>query len=211
MDGFAAYKYYLSLKLHFSKETYDVFKTRGAVKYSRDQYNRRNDKLLFEKVAKKYPKDDELIKFYVSNFAYGHDTPVYEMDESETYYRNWIKRKESLTKTVSDDLAVILADAQKNKLMKESILYFTFNQQPSIINLYIAKRISLETMSILNDYFDLVNEWVQSGFMMTFWEAEVRRIYKVKKFIKYDTNKITPLIAEFRDELNDLNAIDASI
>ena len=96
MDGYKAYRYYLAVKLHFTRDSYDIFEKRGAVKYTRDQFDRRNDRMIFEKIAKKYPKDSELVQYYVSNIAYGNESPVYEIEESEGYYLNWIKRKESL-------------------------------------------------------------------------------------------------------------------
>ena len=204
MDGYTAYRYYLAVKLHFTRDSYDIFEKRGAVKYTRDQFDRRNDKLIFEKIAKKYPKDNELVQYYVSNIAYGNESPVYEIEESEGYYLNWIKRKESITQVFKNDLSIILNDAYKNDLKKESIIDFTFNQQPSILTLYLGKRISLESVSILNDFLLLTELWTMSGFVMTFWESEIKRIYKAKRFIKYDKERIFPLIQEFEDELKDL-------
>lgn len=204
MDGYTAYRYYLAVKLHFTRDSYDIFEKRGAVKYTRDQFDRRNDKLLYEKIAKKYPKDNELVQYYVSNIAYGNESPIYEIEESEGYYLNWIKRKESITQVFKNDLNTILNDAYKNDLKKESVLDFTFNQQPSILTLYLGKRISLESVSILNDFLSLTDMWNMSGFVMTFWDTEIKRIYKAKRFIKYDKERIFPLIQEFEDELKDL-------
>ncbi|CAB4127504.1 59 protein [uncultured Caudovirales phage] len=204
MDGYAAYRYYLAVKLHFTRDSYDIFEKRGAVKYSKDQFERRNDRMIFEKIARKYPKDHDLVQYLVSNIAYGNETPVYEIEESERYYLNWIKRKESITHIFNDELSIIINDAHKNKLKKESVLDFTFNQQPSILTLYLGKRISLETVSILNDFIGLTDMWNMSGFVMTFWESEIKRIYKVKRFIKYDKEKIRPLVNHFIDDLEDL-------
>jgi hypothetical protein len=43
-----------------------------------------------------------------------------------------------------------------------------------------------------------------SGFVMTFWDSEIKRIYKAKRFVKYDKQRICPLIQEFEEELQDL-------
>ena len=204
MDGYTAYRYYLAVKLHFTRDSYDIFDKRGAVKYTREQFDRRNDRMIFEKIAKKYPKDQDLVQYYVSNIAYGNESPVYEIEESEGYYLNWIKRKESITQVFKNDLGIIINDAYKNNLKKDSILDFTFNQQPSILTLYLGKRISLESVSILNDFLGLTDMWNMSGFVMTFWESEIKRIYKAKRFVKYDKQRIYPLIQEFEEELQDL-------
>lgn len=203
MDGYKAYRLYLAIKLHFTTDSYNVFEKMGAVKYTREQFNKRNDKTIYEKMATKYSEKD-WIQFLVANLAYGNLTPVYEIEESESYQLNWIKRKESITQIVKNDLSVIINDAYKNNLKKDSVLDFTFNQQPSILTLFIGNRISLESVSILNDFLELSNLWVLSGFVMTFWESEIRRINKVNRFVKYDKERIFPLIQEFESELLDL-------
>ena len=48
MDGFKAYKYYMAIKLHFTSLKYNVFETRGHVKGTRDTFNSRNDRYIFE-------------------------------------------------------------------------------------------------------------------------------------------------------------------
>jgi hypothetical protein len=204
MDGYSAYRYYLAVKLHFTKKTYDIFDKRGAVKYTREQYEKRNDKFIYEKISRKYNNAQDLIQYYVSNIAYGNDSPVYEIEESERYYLNWIKRKESITHIFKNDLSIIINDAYKNDLKKDNVLDFTFNQQPSILTLYLGKRITLETVSMLNDFMGLIDLWNTSGFVMTFWESEIQKIYKAKRFIKYDKQKIFPLIQEFEQELKEL-------
>jgi hypothetical protein len=69
MDGFKAFKYYIAIKLHFTKDSFDVFKNRGSVKGTREAFNARNDRYVFEKLARKFPVDKELIQYYVANFV----------------------------------------------------------------------------------------------------------------------------------------------
>lgn len=203
MDGFQTYKLFLALKLHFTRPSYDIFKTNGAVKYSREQYNKRNDKLLFDTFAKKRTTDD-VVEFLVSNLAYGNDTPIYDLDVASEYQIAWRKRKESITKVFQDDLTTIINDAELNKLEKSSVLDFTFNQLPSIITLYFGKKISIETLSILDAHLDLVTIWNQSGFMMKLVEKEIQKIQKTYRFIRYNKSRILPLIQSFEHDLNTL-------
>ena len=86
MDGFKAYKYYMAVKLHFTSKKYNVFETRGHVKGTRDAFNSRNDRYIFEKLAQKYADDKEIIQFFVSNFAYGNDTAIYAGQEAEDLF-----------------------------------------------------------------------------------------------------------------------------
>ena len=73
----------MAIKLHFTNDEFNVFENRGRVKGTRETFNARNDRYIFEKLATKYPTDKEIIQFFVSNFAYNADTAIYEGKEAE--------------------------------------------------------------------------------------------------------------------------------
>lgn len=204
VDGFKAFKYYIAIKLHFSKDSFDVFKNRGSVKGTREAFYARNDRYIFEKLARKYPVDKDLIQFYVSNFAYGNDNMVYASEEGESYLLEWQKRKQSITKIFADDCNKILMDAYKRKLKQESILNFTCNQYPSILNLYLGKQIGIETVRIIDDFENLLGAWKQNSSMLLLWENEIRKVEKVRGFVKYDKEKILTVYNQFKDEIKEL-------
>jgi hypothetical protein len=204
MDGFKAYKYYIAIKLHFTKDSFDVFKNRGTVKGTREAFNARNDRYMFERLARKYPVDKDLIQFYVANYAYGNENVVYAIEEAESYLLEWNKRKQSITKIFTDDLNKILMDAYKRKLKESSILNFTLNQYPSILNLYLGKQLGIETLRILDDLANLIEPWKQDTSMTLLWENEIRKVEKLKGFVKYDKEKILLAYQAFREELIEL-------
>ena len=204
MDGFKAYKYYIAIKLHFTKDSFDVFKNRGTVKGTREAFNARNDRYMFEKLARKYPVDKDLIQFYVANYAYGNENVVYAIEEADSYLMEWNKRKQSITKIFADDLNKILMDAYKRKLKEPSILNFTLNQYPSILNLYLGKQIGIETLRILDDVANLIQPWKENASMTLLWENEIRRVEKAKGFVKYDKEKTQNLYQEFMKEIKEL-------
>jgi len=204
MDGFKAYKYYIAIKLHFTKDSFDVFKNRGSVKGTREAFNARNDRYIFEKLARKYPVDKDLIQFYVANFAYGNDGMIYSIEEAESYLLEWNKRKQSITKIFADDLNKILMDAYKRKIKETSIINFTLNQYPSILNLYLGKQIGIETLRILDDVANLIEPWKQNTSMTLLWENEIRKVEKSKGFVKYDKEKIMSSYLEFKEEVKEL-------
>jgi hypothetical protein len=126
MDGYKAYRYYLAIKLHFTTDKFNVFENRGNVRGTREAFNARNDRYIFEKLANKYSDDKEIIQFFVSNFAYGNDTAIYAGREAEDNFLLWNKRKQSITKVFVDDLAILLTYIEVNKLNNQSL--FNFNQ-----------------------------------------------------------------------------------
>ena len=204
MDGFKAYKYYIAIKLHFSKDNFDVFKNRGAVKGTREAFNARNDRYIFEKLARKYPVDKDIIQYFVANFAYGSDSVVYSQDDAESNLIEWTRRKESITKIFSDDCSTILMDAYKKKLKESSVKNFTFNQYPSILTLYLGKQISLETLRIIDDFEPVIETWKSNSSMILLWENEIRRVDKSRGFVKYDSQKVQSIYQSFKEELTEL-------
>jgi len=197
MTGFKAFRYYLALKLHFNSDKYNVFENKGNIKYSYENFNSRNDKHIFEKLGRKFDTDKELIQFLVANFAYGHDNMIFAIEEANEYYLEWQKRKQSITRIFKDDLNTIELESQKNALSLDQIINFTLNEYPSIIKLYLGKKIAIESVSILNDLLDFIPKWKQNQSGMLILESDIRRIEKVKGFVKYEQDRIKPIFNEF--------------
>ena len=197
MTGFKAFRYYLALKLHFNNDKYNVFENKGNIKYSYENFNSRNDRHIFEKLARKFDTDKELIQFLVANFAYGHDNMIFAIEEANEYYLEWQKRKQSITRIFKDDLNTIELESQKNALSIDQIINFTLNEYPCIIKLYLGKKIAIESVSILNDLLDFIPKWKQNQSGMLILESDIRRIEKVKGFVKYEQDRIKPIFNEF--------------
>lgn len=197
MTGFKAFRYYLALKLHFNNDKYNVFENKGNIKYSYENFNSRNDKHIFEKLARKFDTDKELIQFLVANFAYGHDNMIFAIEEANEYYLEWQKRKQSITRVFKDDLNTIELESQKNALSLDQIINFTLNEYPSIIKLYLGKKIAIESISILNDLLDFIPKWKENQSGMLILESDIRKIEKVKGFVKYEADRIKPIFNEF--------------
>lgn len=204
MDGFKAYKYYIAIKLHFTKDNFDVFKNRGNVKGTREAFNARNDRYMFERLARKYPVDKDLIQYYVANFAYGNDAAIYSSEEAETNLLEWNRRKQSITKIFADDCNKILMDACKSKYKEESIFNLTNKGYSSILKLFLGNQISLESLRIIDDLHPVIDSWKENSSMVLLWENEIRRIEKSKGFVKYDSDKVAKVFNNFIQEIKEL-------
>ena len=64
-----AYRCYLALKNHFTKDHYDYIKYRGKTRASNEAFYKRKDRFWFEKFARQ-KNDKEIEEFFVSNFIY---------------------------------------------------------------------------------------------------------------------------------------------
>lgn len=201
MDGFKAYRYYLAIKLHFTTDKFNVFENRGNVKGTREAFNARNDRYIFEKLATKKPNDKEIIQFFASNFAYGHANAIYAGQEAEDNYLEWQKRKQAITKVFVDDLATILTHIEVNKLKNSSIFEFTENEYPVALSLFIGGKIAIESLRIIDDYIEVVDKWKTHPSVKYIWDDELRRITKLTGFVKYDKIKLSKIFEHFKEEI----------
>jgi hypothetical protein len=202
VDGFKAYRYYLALKLHFTTEKFNVFENRGNVRGSREAFNARNDRYIFEKLARKYDTDRDIIQFFVANYAYGKEAAIYEGQEADSNLLEWNKRKQSITKNFIDDLASLLTYVEINKLPTSSIFDFNFNEYPAALKLYLGGKISIETLVIINDLDHIVEHWLDNPTVQHIWANELLRIKKLTGFVKYDKIKLEKIFKHFVEELD---------
>lgn len=198
MDGFKAYRYYLAIKLHFTTEKFNVFENRGNVKGTRDTFNARNDRYIFEKLANKYETDREIIQFFVANFAYGSDNAIYEGKEAADNFLLWNKRKQSISQIFIDDLANILNYIEVNKT---SVFSFENDKYPALMQLYMGNKVTIETLRIIDDIYPFLESWSQQNSVKYMWSAELLRIKKLTGFVKYDKIKIEKIFKHFLEEI----------
>lgn len=202
MDGFKAYRYYLAIKLHFTSEKFNVFENRGNVKGSREAFNARNDRYIFEKLARKFANDRDIIQFFVANFAYGNESAIYAGQEADDNLAEWNRRKQSITKIFIDDLASLLTYVEINKLPTSSIFDFNFNEYPAALKLFIGGKISIETLVIINELDHIVEHWLDNPTVQYIWNTELLRIKKLIGFVKYDKEKLRKIFTHFVEELD---------
>lgn len=201
MDGYKAYRYYLAIKLHFTTDKFNVFENRGNVKGTREAFNARNDRYIFEKLALKHSDDKQIIQFFVSNFAYGNDTAIYAGQEAEDNFLQWNKRKQSITKIFVDDLATLLTYVEVNRLKHSAIFNFTQDEYPIALKMFIGSKITIETLNIIDGCNNIIDEWNQNVSVKYIWDNEIRRIKKLTGFVKYDKIKINKIFDAFKEEL----------
>lgn len=200
ITGFRCYKYYIAIKLHFTKDNYNVFEARGNVKGSEQAFIARNDRYLFERIARKHQTDREVIKFFVANFSYGNDAVVYNENDAEDNLQEWNRRKESLTRVFENDLNEVVLQKEKNNLSRKQIFEFNLDSYPLILKMYIGKKITIETMFLLNKLDGYLNLWHNSSMLL--WEEERRRIEKLEGFVRFDAPKLSQIYNSFIGELD---------
>jgi hypothetical protein len=193
MEPFQVWKCYLALKLHFTTASYDIVKNRGRVKASKDSFQKRNDQLLFKKLAKTYT-DEEIINFLVSNFVSGDSWGGVFDSSSKERYILWKKRIESLSYTFTNDIQHLLDHHGLDSFDKKIIFGVESNTHPYIIKAYLGKTISLETLVILDKLFDYTTKFDSELDDKIIWSDISQLIKKYKPFLKVNKEKYNGII-----------------
>lgn len=169
MNSFEVYSTYVALKTHFSRKTYDYFKYNGTVKVSIEKYNKRPDKYFFEKIAKKYNKE-EVIQYFVSNFLVNSNFHIIQMNDQN--YLEWQRKMQSFSYLFSMDVDTIL---ERCTTINECMQCNNANHS-QVLKLFLGGSLMMETLIMLNRltgfidrYDDLLNEdpiWKQLSFIL---------------------------------------------
>jgi hypothetical protein len=190
MNGYDLYCIYQAIKLHFTSENYNFFQYDGKTRVSIDAFQKRRDKFLFHRLARKY-RDDEMVPFLVANFVHSDDNWTKSLleDQAEETYREWKRITDSMTKIYLEDLQKICPDPKEfNNLFKVEN-----GQFPQLLNLFMQKEITIETMVILNNIFDFIRIWDKKISDDIIYPKVSRKIRKYGAFLSVDTKKYKEL------------------
>lgn len=179
MTPFEAYKLYLGLKLHFTTKKYDYFKYVGHVQAKIEAFNKRKDKLFFEKLSKHSdPKG-----FLISNFIENNNFWIGDMlfnEETEKIYIRWCLRISSLEYLFQEQIKTVLKEDFK------AAFYINNNEHPRILKLFLQGYINIEILIILIDIigcYSYMNKNLKDDVV---WDHMKIMIKKYRPFLTYD-------------------------
>ena len=181
-EGFDSYQLYLGIKLHFNSESYDFIKYNGKVKADLPSFLKRNDRFHFGKLARLYK--GELLDFYVANLSL-KDKWVGDLldNESDKVYKEWKKRNQRLTYQFEQDVTKLL---EKKNI--QEVLTVNKGQHPYLLKQFLGKKISLETMCILDEITEYSKKWNTMITETLIYPETINKINKYKSFISFNKN-----------------------
>jgi hypothetical protein len=165
-------------------------KYNGKVSASQDSFMARKDKLQFQRLSKKY-SEEELRNVFVANFIKGKQWSI-EMvaEEAEDVYHDYLKRKQSLSYTFSNDLDRLFSENDPVKVFKPGAGI------PPILNYLISERISPETFTILDRYTGFVRILDKKLVDDFLWQRYNTLSRKLHPFLEYDGDKMKNILKE---------------
>ena len=180
MEAWEAYQMYLGLKLHFNSD-YDYTRYGGKTSATKASFLKRKDRYFFARVARKYGESTK--DYFISNFVYS--PKGWLGDFNETNYNNWIKNRQSLTYNFINDMSLVFS--QINDF--NEIFSCQKGKHPVLLKNFLAKRISLETMVILQGLLNYVKQFDEDLKDDLVWPDNRRMIVKYAAFLNYDKQK----------------------
>ena len=187
-----AYRCYLALKNHFTKDHYDYIKYRGKTRATQQAFYKRKDRFWFEKFSRQ-KSDKEVEEFFVSNFIYSTDPGtmwIGEMiKEGEGRYQEWQKKVQSLTYIFKEEASTIFEDKKVDDMFDCS------KGHPPILKSYLGGDISLESMVIYDRIFNYGKDF-DKRLKDPVWETVSRKIKKYSPFLNIDVSRYKKILKE---------------
>lgn len=187
MEAVEAYKIFIALKNHFTRENYDYFKYNGKTTASKSSFETRKDKYMYHKLSKK----QEPVEFVVANFVkHGPTLWVGDMVTDAQYeqnYTEWKKRQESLTYVFTQDIQKLLPSFDGSIKVVEG-------QHPKLLKLYLQDKVSVETLIIIDRACSIFGYWNKKMAGDVMWTDIYLKCIKYKPFVSFDTNKMKSII-----------------
>ena len=187
-----AYRCYLALKNHFTKDHYDYIKYRGKTRASNQAFYKRKDRFWFEKFARQ-KNDKEIEEFFVSNFIYSTDPStvwIGEMiKEGEGRYTEWKKKVQSLTYIFKEETESVF---ENNKV---DDMFDCSKGHPPILKSYLGGDISLESMVIYDRILGYGKDF-DKRLKDPVWESVSRKIKKYSPFLNIDVSRYKKILKE---------------
>ena len=189
---FDAYKCYLSLKNHFTKDSYDYHKYCGKSRATLQSFYKRKDRMWFERVSRQ-KSDEEVVEFFVANFVSCPDPETLwigeMMKEGEGRYQQWQKKIQSLSYIFREESQSLF---EENKFED---VFSCSKGHPPLLKKFLSGKISLETMVIYDRIF-LYGNTFDKKLKDPVWETVSRRIKKYNPFLNIDVFRFRKILKE---------------
>ena len=185
LSAYETYCLYLAIKSHFTTQSYDYHKYQGKIKVSKESFDIRKDRFLFQKLSRKY-SNDKMNDFLISNCIKGKKwVGEFLDDDAEDIYRQYVKRRQSFTYVFANEIQKLFDSVSS----PEKIFISSTNQSyyPPVIESYLSNCIGEDTLCVINNFFNFVPKLDRDlGKDDILWKSIRIITIKLLPFIEYD-------------------------
>jgi hypothetical protein len=193
MNGYEAYKIYVSMKAHFRGDKYDFFRY-GRISPKVQTFENRKDRHFFDKLAKRYCTEESMIHFLLSQMQENPNMWIGTMlgEESNQRFLEWRKRTERLTYQFGEDIKTLVKYASIHEDFTPNTWSKLFvcenNNHPKIMKLLMQKKITPETFCVLDKLLSFTKNWNSQLTGDPVWEEMRGRMIGYGGFLEHTIN-----------------------
>ena len=168
------------MKAHFGKGDYDYIKYAGKTRISRKSFWKRKDRYFFVKISKKYSNPKVVQNWFLANFI--QDKRGYIVNFNNETYESWKSRRENFL----DEFAMEMRPLVHNF---EPLFEQKDYEHPKLLKEYLGKRVSIETMIILDELLEYGKKWDKNLSKDIVWPDIKKMMNNYKRFLTIDVKQ----------------------
>ena len=193
MEPIDVYLMYCAMKAHFSRKDYDFLTYKGKSRVPRDSFFKRKDRVFFVKLSKKYSEED-LKNYFVANFII--EKQGYIANFNDENYEQWKEKRNNFYDIFTEEIRPFVKDFNPIFKVKNS-------EHPFLLKEYLGKRVSLETLVILDDILGFTKNWNRSLAEDYMWYDINKLMKNYKRFLTIDKKQYRIQLLKLIEESND--------
>jgi len=193
MEAIDVYLMYCAMKAHFGKTDYDFVTYKGKTRIKRDSFYKRKDRYFFVKISRKYKTQEDIKNYFVSNFI--KDSKGYVSNFNDENYEEWKNKRANFYNQFTLEI---------NPLVKNfnPIFNIKSDEHPMLLKEYLGKRVSLETLIVLDDLVEFSKTWNNKLSEDHIWQDIKNLMNNYKRFLTLDKNKYRIQLLNLIEESN---------
>lgn len=193
MEPIDVYLMYCAMKAHFSRKDYDFLTYKGKSRVPRNSFFKRKDRVFFVKLSKKYSEED-LKNYFVANFIV--EKQGYIANFNDENYEQWKEKRNNFYDIFTEEIRPFVKDFNPIFKVKNS-------EHPFLLKEYLGKRVSLETLVILDEILGFTKNWNRSLSEDYIWYDINKLMKNYKRFLTIDKNQYRIQLLKLIEESND--------
>ena len=192
MEPIDVYLMYCAMKAHFSRKDYDFLTYKGKSRVPRDSFFKRKDRVFFVKLSKKYSEKD-LKNYFVANFIV--EKQGYIANFNDENYEQWKEKRNNFYDIFTEEIRPFVKDFNPIFKVKNS-------EHPFLLKEYLGKRVSLETLVILDELIGFSKNWDRNLAEDYMWYDINKLMKNYKRFLTIDKKQYRIQLLKLIEESN---------
>ena len=193
MEPIDVYLMYCAMKAHFGKGDYDYIKYNGKTRISRKSFWKRKDRYFFVKLSKKYSNPKVVQNWFLANFI--QDKRGYIANFNDENYESWKSWRENFLDEFATEMRPLVHNFEPLFEQKDY-------EHPKLLKEYLGKRVSIETMIILDELLGYGKKWDKNLSEDIVWPDIKKLMNNYKRFLTLDVKQCRIYLLNLIEELN---------